>query len=290
MSTDLATATLRRFNRTYTQRIGVLEESFLGLGLPLGGARLLFEIGAPGAAVRDLRDRLGLDSGYLSRLLRDLEARGLAGTAPDPADRRRRHATLTDDGRALLARLETRSDELALRLVAPLTERQRGRLTEALATADLLVRAATVVLREVDPAGPAATESMGRYFAELAERFPDGFDPGTPSPLDCFTVATSDRVPVACGGLQRLPGDATRVVDEIKRMWVDPSWRGAGLGSRLLRHLEDVARGRAATTIRLDTNGTLSEAIAMYERGGYRSIGRYNDNPYAELFFEKDLS
>ncbi|WP_245154810.1 helix-turn-helix domain-containing GNAT family N-acetyltransferase [Nocardioides sp. 1609] len=290
MSTGLATDTLRRFNRTYTQRIGVLEESFLGLGLPLGAARLVFEIGASGAAVRDLRDRLGLDSGYLSRLLRDLESRALASTAPDPADRRRRHATLTDAGRALLERLETRSDELALRLVAPLTERQLDRLTEALATADLLVRAATVVLRAVDPTGPAATESMDRYFAELADRFPDGFDPGTPSPLDCFTVATSDGTPVACGGLQRIADDATATVDEIKRMWVDPSWRGAGLGSRLLRHLEDVARSRRATAIRLDTNGTLSEAIAMYERSGYRRIGRYNDNPYAELFFEKTLA
>ncbi len=78
------TETLRRFNRTYTQRIGALDESFLGLGLPLREARLVFEIGAAGASVRELRDRLDLDSGYLSRLLRALEERGLVGGAARP--------------------------------------------------------------------------------------------------------------------------------------------------------------------------------------------------------------
>ena len=73
-------------------------------------------------------------------------------------------------------------------------------------------------------------------------------------------------------------------------MWVAPDWRGAGLGARLLRHLEDVARGRGQAVVRLDTNGTLDDAIAIYERAGYRRIERYNDNPYAELFFEKALA
>ena len=75
-------ATLRRFNRSYTQRIGVLTESYLGTGRPLGPSRLLFEIGADGARVSDLRQRLGLDSGYLSRLLRHLEHEGLVSGLP----------------------------------------------------------------------------------------------------------------------------------------------------------------------------------------------------------------
>ena len=79
------TEVLRRFNRTYTQRIGALDESFLGLGLPLGAARLVFEIGEAGATVRDLRARLGLDSGHLARQLRRLEDDGLVTVAPDPA-------------------------------------------------------------------------------------------------------------------------------------------------------------------------------------------------------------
>lgn len=281
-----AVETVRRFNRTYTQRIGALDESFLGLGLPLGAARLLFEVGTTGAGVGELRERLGLDSGYLSRLLRDLESRGLATTERDPGDLRRRVVRLTQTGRALLRRLDRRSDDLAARLVAPLTDRQRERLVAALATADLLVRAATVELHEVDPASALATTAVGHYLAELDVRFPAGFDPGMPPPLDTFTVATSDGAPVACGGVQQIADG----VDEIKRMWVDPGWRGAGLGSRLLRHLEDVVRGRGRGVVRLDTNGTLDEAIAMYDRAGYRRIERYNDNPYAELFFEKTLS
>jgi DNA-binding MarR family transcriptional regulator/GNAT superfamily N-acetyltransferase len=280
-----ATAVLRRFNRTWTQRIGALDESFLGLGLPLSGARLVHEIGADGAAVGDLRARLDLDSGYLSRLLRSLERRGLVTVGPDAADGRRRTAALTAAGHDLLARLEARSEELAAGLVSPLTQRQRDRLTDALATADLLMRAATVVLREVDPAGALAMTAVGHYVAELDRRFPGGFDPGTPAPPDSFTVATSGGVPVACGGVQEIaPG-----VGEVKRMWVDPAWRGAGLGARLLRHLEETAAAAGHAVVRLDTNGTLDEAIAMYERAGYERIERYNDNPYAELFFAKRL-
>jgi DNA-binding MarR family transcriptional regulator/GNAT superfamily N-acetyltransferase len=288
-----ATEVLRRFNRTYTQRIGALDESFLGLGLPLGASRLVFEIGTAGATVRDLRARLGLDSGQLARQLRRLEDDGLVTVAPDPGDRRRRTARLTSKGRSFRARLDHRSEQLAQQLVAPLTQRQRDRLTEALATADLLVRAATVDIRTVDPEVPAARTAIGRYFAELDRRFPDGFDPGPASSEDmsaaqggAFVLAISEGAPVACGGVRDL-GDG---VGEIKRMWVHDDWRGAGLGSRLLRHLEEVSRGLGHRLVRLDTNRTLVEAVSMYERSGYRHIERYNDNPYAQAFFEKALT
>ena len=291
------TQVVRRFNRTYTQRIGALDESFLGLGLPLGLARLVFEIGSePGApTARDLRARLGLDSGHLARQLRALEERGLVDVRPDPDDRRRRVVTLTPSGRALRRRLDDRSEQLAARLVEPLTERQRARLTAALATADLLVRAATVELLEVDPGSPTARDAVGQYFAELDARFPAGFDVAAAEADDLadpelhtvrFLVATSDGAPVACGGVRELePG-----VGEIKRMWVHGGWRGAGLGARLLRHLEGVAVTMGHREVRLDTNGTLTEAISMYDRAGYRRIERYNDNPYAEAFFVKHLS
>jgi DNA-binding MarR family transcriptional regulator/GNAT superfamily N-acetyltransferase len=291
------TDVLRRFNRTYTQRIGALDESFLGLGLPLGLARLVFEIGSErdGVTARDLRRRLGLDSGHLARQLRALEERGLVDVRPDPGDRRRRTVTLTGAGRSLRRRLDDRSEALAAQLVAPLTERQRARLTEALATADLLVRAATVDLVEVDPPSPVARAAVGQYFAELDERFPGGFDVAAAEADDAadpdlhavrFLVATSDGEPVACGGVRELePG-----LGEIKRMWVHPGWRGAGLGARLLRHLEALSAEMGHRTVRLDTNGTLTEAIAMYGRAGYRPIDRYNDNPYAQAFFEKRLA
>lgn len=286
------TETLRRFNRTYTQRIGALEESFLGTGRPLGPSRVLFEVGTGGLTVRQLRDRLGLDAGYLSRLLRSLEADGLVTVVPDPGDLRRRRVTLTRKGRAAWRRLEERSEALAERILAPLGPRQRERLGEALAAADLLVRAATVRLEEVPARDRRAVTAMAAYFAEIGERF--GFEPGTAWEEDAealappdgfFVVATSDGAPVACGGVLRLPDGAA----EIKRMWVDRSWRGAGLGARLLRHLEDRAREHGYAVVRLDTNDVLHEAISMYEGAGYRSVGRYNDNPWARRWFEKDL-
>ncbi|MGH3412289.1 MAG: bifunctional helix-turn-helix transcriptional regulator/GNAT family N-acetyltransferase [Marmoricola sp.] len=287
------TAVLRRFNRSYTQRIGALDESFLGMGLPLGAARLLFEIGHGPTTTRELRGRLGLDSGYLSRLLRRLEDRGLVEVVPDPADRRRRTVRVTRQGRAAWRRLDRRSEDLAQQLVAPLTERQRTRLAQALATADLLVRSATVSLDVVNPALPAARTAVAAYVGELADRFPGGFEPDDPTadeaamrpPGGVFLLALSDGRPVACGGLRTIADGLA----EVKRMWVDGAWRGAGLGARLLRALEDEARRLGCGLVRLDTNATLTEAIAMYERAGYRSVPRYNDNPYAEAWFEKEL-
>jgi DNA-binding MarR family transcriptional regulator/GNAT superfamily N-acetyltransferase len=295
MSLSSATDVVRRFNRSYTQRIGALEESFLGLGLPLGTARLLFEIGTEPGAIQELRNRLGLDSGYLSRLLRRLQDDGLITVDPDPSDRRRRLVALTTRGSEVFDTLELRSRQRAASLLEPLTERQRDRLTTALATADLLVRAASITLQTASPAAPTARQATQAYFAELDQRFPDGFPASEQSshdhdlmspPNGAFTVALSDGRPVACGGVQTLEAG----IGEIKRMWVHENWRGAGLGGRLLRHLETVAADMGHHTVRLDTNDTLTEAIALYHRSGYQQVPAYNDNPYARLWFEKNLA
>src|SRR5262245_56860607 len=110
--------TLRRFNRSFTQRIGVLDDSYLDTGRPLGPSRLLFEIGSSaGARVGELRRRLGLDSGYVSRMLRRLEREHLVTVTPDRADRRQRIVALSDAGRREWGRLDRRSDDVARRLV-----------------------------------------------------------------------------------------------------------------------------------------------------------------------------
>ena len=283
---------VRRFNRSYTQRIGVLEESFLGMGMPLGSARLLFEIGTAPAPVAELRERLGLDSGYLSRLLRRLEHERLISLTPDPTDRRRRLVELSSAGRERWEELERRSEERASQLIEPLTARQQARLAAALSEADLLVRAATVAFQPVPPTSALAVAAVDRYFAEVAARL--DFDPTGEAdkdarllapPTGVFVVAVSDGLPVACGGVQSL-GDG---VGEIKRMWVSDDWRGAGLGSRLLRDLEARAAALGHGVVRLDTNEALTEAIAMYDRAGYARVERYNDNPFATHFFEKRI-
>ena len=146
----------------------------------------------------------------------------------------------------------------------------------------------------VAAASDAAQTAMGRYFAELDERFPGGFDgaaalaeaPGAMDPpRGCFVLALVDGATVACGGVQFVDEHT----GEIKRMWVDPRARGRGLGRRMLETLEGVVADSGRCRAILDTNQVLAEAIAMYGAAGYRPIERYNDNPYAHLWFEKRL-
>src|SRR5215468_9010994 len=102
---------VRRFNRVVTQRVGALDDAFLSRGRPLGQARLLWEIGADGRDLRELRARLDLDSGYLSRLLRALTADGLVAVETDPTDARARRARLTPAGVAERAELDLRAED-----------------------------------------------------------------------------------------------------------------------------------------------------------------------------------
>jgi DNA-binding MarR family transcriptional regulator/GNAT superfamily N-acetyltransferase len=286
---------LRRFNRSFTRRMGVLDERFLGRDRPVGAARFLFEIGPDGAGISELRRSLGLDSGYVSRILRDLEADGLVELAPDPADRRRRMVTLTPAGSAEWRLLDELSDDLAESVLEPLTTSQRRRLINSLALAERLLAAGFVTFDIVDPLSREAVDCVGAYFRELDRRFPAGFDPdGAPQtdapsltpPAGRFLVAHHGTEPVACGGIQTLEPR----IGEIKRMWVADGWRGYGLGPRLLAELEAHGRDMGLDRVRLDTNPTLVEALALYQKSGYLPIERYNDNPYAGHWFEKRLS
>src|SRR6516164_7896716 len=159
-------AQVRRFNRLITQSVGALEESYQRRGRPLGEARLIFETSAEGAEVRALRGRLGLDSGYLSRLLRSLEGQGLVTV--ESADRRRRRVRLTSEGRAELAAYNRLSDELAASILASLDVAERERLLAAMAEIERLIRQARIELRVVAPNSAAARRCLAAYFRELA--------------------------------------------------------------------------------------------------------------------------
>jgi DNA-binding MarR family transcriptional regulator len=285
---------LRRFNRTVTQRVGALDERFLARGRPLGQARLLWEIGEQACEVRALRARLDLDSGYLSRLLRSLAADGLVEVAADGTDGRVRTVRLTAAGHAERAELDRRSDDLAASILQPLNDRQRDRLAAAMAEVERLLVASTVRIAVLDPRHPDARYCERAYFAELADRFDAGFDPGrshvaadrelTP-PAGLLLVATLHAEPVGCAGVKLRPGAPA----EAKRMWVAPAARGLGLGRRLLAELEARAAAAGAGTIRLETNRALTEAIALYRATGYRPVEAFNDEPYAHHWFEKAL-
>ncbi len=287
-------AQVRRFNRRYTQRIGALETRYLARDRPLGEARVLWEIGDDGRDVKDLRQQLDLDSGYLSRLLRSLEAAGLVTVGPSAADRRVRTARLTAAGRAERAVLDRGSDELAGSVLEPLSVRQRERLVRALDEVERLLDAGLVAVDVVDPGLPVAQSCLQAYYDELDRRFATGFDPARARPtavddmrppVGAFLVATLRGEPVGCGALKFHPDG----VAELKRLWVDDSARGLGVGRRLVARLEEHAAANGATVVRLDTNAALTEAIALYESAGYREIPAFNDEAYADHWFEKHL-
>lgn len=283
---------VRSFNRAVTRRLGVLSDDYLGRGRPLGESRVLFEIGREGADVRDLRARLALDSGYLSRLLRSLESQGLVASQRAPGDGRVRRAKLTRKGLREVDALDRHSQSFATSLLASLGAAQRERMIAAMAEVERCMRASAVSIEPADPDSADTRACIDAYFRELDARFESGFDPAVGAsgdagafvpPAGLFLVARLDGRAVGCGAL-RVTG---RGVGEIKRMWVAPSARGLGIAQRLLDALEKHAAGIGLDTLQLDTNRALAEARTLYARNGYREIARYNDNPYAHHWFEK---
>src|ERR1700691_3938016 len=129
-------AVFRQFSRDFTRRVGVLSDSYLGQARPLGAARVLFEIGSR-VSLRELRTRLGLDPGYLSRIIRLLEDEGLVQVSAHPGDSRQ--------------------------------------LVAALGTAQRLMRSAAVSVQVADPVSADVRGCLAAYVAELRERFPEGF-------------------------------------------------------------------------------------------------------------------
>jgi DNA-binding MarR family transcriptional regulator/GNAT superfamily N-acetyltransferase len=294
-SSTTMVAEVRRFNRLVTERVGALNDHYLSRDLPLGQARVLWEIGGDGCDVRTLRSRLGLDSGYLSRLLRDLEGARLVVVEPSERDRRVRTARLTREGAKERALLDRRSDALARSLLDPLSAAQKQRLVHAMGEVERLLTSAMVEVRRVDPADPAARFCVREYFAELDRRFRTGFDPGASISADddelrlprgLILVATLRDEPVGCGAL-KFHDDAPT---ELKRMWVAPSARGLGIGRRILIELESEAARHGSRVLHLETNGSLTEAIALYRSSGYVEVDAFNDEPYAHHWFEKRLS
>ena len=255
---------------------------------------MLWEVGAGGCEVRELRARLRLDSGYLSRLLRALEADGLLTVGPAEHDRRRRVARLTQRGRAERRVLDRRSDDTARAVLTPLSGAQRARLVAAMRDVERLLSAGEVVLEPTDPEHPDAFRCVAAYFDELDRRSETGFDQEASAkvapeevrpPRGLVLVARLRGEAVGCAALRLHSGAWC----EIKRMWVARSARGLGIGRRLLGALEARARDHGARVARLDTNHNLVEAIALYRSAGYLEIPRFNDEPFADHWFEKRL-
>ncbi len=286
---------VRAFNRTVAERIGALTDAFLGRGRPMGESRTLWEIGDAGAEVRELRARLGLDSGYATRVLQALEREGLIRIRPSRTDRRVRQVQLTRAGRAERAELDRRSDRVARSYLEHLDPDQRDRLIGAMAEVERLLRASMVEIAVEDPSSDDARWCIGQYYTELDRRFEAGFDPALGisadphelvPPRGALLIARLHGRPIGCGAL-KLHG---REPAELKRMWIAPEARGLGLGRRMLTELERFARRHRVKVVHLETNRSLKEAISLYRTSGYREVAAFNDEPYAHHWFEKRLA
>ncbi|HEX3383023.1 MAG TPA: helix-turn-helix domain-containing GNAT family N-acetyltransferase [Paraburkholderia sp.] len=285
---------VRSFNRIVAEAIGAIDERFLGRGRPMAESRLLWEIGPGGAEIRDLRARLALDSGYLSRILGSLERQGFVAIEPHPEDQRVRRACLTDMGLKERAELDRLSDEVALRVLDPLSDRQRSALLAAMAEVERLLQPCLVRFAIEDPANDDARSCFEQYFAELNQRFDSGFDPSLSLSADAHELTSPEGALI----LARLHGNPLgcvaiklhkRAPAELKRMWVSPSGRGLGLGRQLLAEAENHARKMGARKVRLETNRTLAEAIHLYRSAGYVEVEAFSAEPYAHHWFEKKL-
>lgn len=257
---------IRKFNRTVAERIGAVSDRFLQQRRPMNEARLIWEIGLAGEELRTLRMRLGLDSGYLTRVMGSLARQGLVRVRLAKEDGRVRIAQLTRSGLRARAQIDGRSDELALEILDVLTEKQREQLTSAMGQVERLLEASMIQLATEDPTSADAMWCFEQYRAEEKSRFEAGFDPTrlTP-PHGALVMARLRGQAVGCGAVRF----AKKGVAALKRMWVSPAFRGLGVDRRILNEMERLASG--ARSARLPARKKLTKSATQHSSGGRKS-------------------
>ncbi|WP_437374202.1 bifunctional helix-turn-helix transcriptional regulator/GNAT family N-acetyltransferase [Inquilinus limosus] len=276
---------MRHFNRFYTQKIGVLEEGLLQSPFSLTELRVLYELvhrDRPTAS--ELGRALGLDAGYLSRILARFEQQGLLARTPSPQDGRQNLLAATEAGRAAMAPLEERSNEVLGRLLQPLSAGDRAQLTEAFRMVERLLgeprdKAVSYLLRPHRPGDLgwivyrhgvlyAREYGWGEGFealvAEIAAQFLRGHDPQREQ---CW-VAELDGEIVGTVMLVRQSDE----VAKLRLLLVEPKARGHGIGARLVEECIRFARRAGYRRITLWTNDVLTAARRIYEKAGFRLV------------------
>jgi DNA-binding MarR family transcriptional regulator/GNAT superfamily N-acetyltransferase len=284
--------TVRAFNRFYTQRIGVLEDSYLESPFSLVQARVLFELAHRNAptATEIARD-LALDPGYLSRILRGFERAGLLVKTPSPRDNRQRLLALTDRGRDAFAPLDAASRHQTEAVLAGLTPRAQRCLAEAMrAITDVLssgaIPAAPYLLRPPQPGdlGWVVQRHGSLYAAEYGwdETF-EGLVAGIVAEFTRTFDARRERCWIAekagdnVGSVFLVSHPERAGVAKLRLLLVDPSARGLGIGRRLVDECTRFARQAGYHTITLWTNSVLVSARRIYEAAGYHLL---TENPH----------
>jgi DNA-binding MarR family transcriptional regulator/GNAT superfamily N-acetyltransferase len=275
--------TVRAFNRFYTQKIGVLGDGLLDSDYSLTEVRVLYEIAhREDALAIDLVRDLGLDAGYLSRILARFQARGWLTRKRSHADARKSLLRLTPRGRREFASLDVRAKEEIGRLLAPLPSEQQAKLQGHLEHVQALLgasqeRDAAVTLRQHQPGDMGWivhkhgllyaqeygwNEQFEALVAEICGKFLRSFDP---SGERCW-IAERDGAPVGCVMLVR----RSRTVAKLRLLLVDPSQRGRGVGERLVDECLQFAREAGYRKIVLWTQSILTGARRIYEAKGFR--------------------
>jgi DNA-binding MarR family transcriptional regulator/ribosomal protein S18 acetylase RimI-like enzyme len=278
---------VRRFNRFYTQRIGVLHATVLGSEFTLAEARLLFELAArDGLTAADLRRELDLDQGYVSRILRRFERRRLVRRERSKRDGRMALVTITERGRRELAPLEATAVEHVKTILGQCSESQQDRLVDAMRTIEEVLGrrpapGGAVLLREHQPGdlgwivarhGALYSREKGwdeRFeglVAEVVAEFARGHEPARER---CW-IAVKDGHRVGCVLLVR----RTAHVAQLRCLLVEPNQRGAGIGKSLVDECVRFARAAGYRKVRLWTDASLASARRIYERAGFRYAGR----------------
>ena len=288
MSSDQLAARIeavRRFNRFYTRRIGVLREGLVDSPFSLAEARVLYEVAnRTGPTATDLAGALALDPGYLSRLLRGLEKQGVVARRRSDADGRRSHLELTPRGRRAFAALDSRSAAEVAAMLGAVAAPEQQRLVSAIETIERLLGAQAeprvpYLLRPHRPGdigwvvsrhGALYAQEYGwderfeAFVATIAAGFIERFDPGRER---CW-IAERDGENVGAVFLVR----KSATVAQLRMLIVEPRARGLGIGKRLVDECERFARQCGYRRIVLWTNSILHAARGIYEAAGYRLV------------------
>ena len=273
---------IRRFNRLFTRRIGVLREGLLHSSYSLTEARVLFELAnREKLSASELVRELGLDPGYMSRTLGGLERQGLVEKVRSETDGRRRILSLTAEGEEAFKVLDSRSREEVSEMLGGLSEEEQRRLLEAMRTIEGIFEkglkfSEPFVLRPHEPgdmgwvvhrhgvlyAGEYGwDERFEALVARIVADFIDGFDPKKER---CW-IAEMGGERVGCVFVVK----ASDTVAKLRLLLVEPEARGVGLGSRLVEECIRFARNRGYEKLTLWTNSVLDAARHIYEEHGF---------------------
>jgi len=295
---------LRRFNRYYTNRLGLLGRYRFDTNLTLTEARVVFEIGLAGEHTQSALGRdLKVDMGYLNRVVRRLEARGLISIRQDVRDRRVSVLTLSNSGGAMLAKINADSDAEVQDMLRGMNELEAQALVMHMREAQRLLEKQAASRpwagRAESPADVAAARTLMREYADFLgedlsfQRFeqelaglPGKYAPPSGALFVAYVPAEGRSLSAGCAALRRLSSG----ICEMKRLFVRPEYRGLGIGRLLAGRTIEEARALGYKAMRLDTLARLKGAVALYRSLGFERIAPYCENPLpGVMFWEKDL-